>query len=112
MNYTSWILWGILVIILFSIWAALALLIINPYFVSSLPGYTIGRICIWEVVALGVSILLGRIIIVKWGGVEMIKVRDTNKLMMNRNYGILFVIYIVIALLIGIWQFWLFSQNY
>lgn len=103
---------ALLTITLFSLWAGFALLIVNKIFYKDLPGYTIGRICIWEFVAIIIAFLIARYLINKWGNVEIKHIENKRVLTMNPKFGIYFIFYFIIAIMVGIWQFWIFSQNY
>ena len=79
---------ALLMISFFSLWAAFALLIINPLFYEDLPGYTIGRICVWEYVAMGVAVLIAKMLISKWGNIEFQEIGRKKVIILNANYGI------------------------
>lgn len=102
----------ILTTTLFSYWAAFALLLVNKLFYKDLPGYVIGRICIWEGVALLAAILITRLLMFKWGNIQIINNGDGTQICLNAKYGWYFSIYFSIAIIIGIWQFWLFSMKF
>ncbi|WP_353777546.1 hypothetical protein [Winogradskyella sp. 3972H.M.0a.05] len=102
----------ILTLTLFSFWAAFALLVVNKLFYKDLPGYTIGRLCIWELVAILVAAILARLMIKKWGNITLQNVGDKTMLSLNPKYGVYFVLYFLVAVVIAIWQFWLFSQQF
>lgn|GEM_PF-1799629 len=97
---------------LFSYWAGFALLVVNKLFYKDLPGYTIGRICIWEFVAIGIAALITKRLIDKWGNVGFAEIDGKNVMTLNPKYGTYFSIFFLIATAVGIWQFWLFSQNF
>lgn len=99
-------------ITLFSLWAGFALLVVNKLFYRDLPGYTIGRICIWEFVALFIAGLIANLLIKNWGNVEVIEIKNKKLLTMNPKFGIYFGVYFLIAAVVGIWQFWIFSQKF
>ena len=44
-------------ILIFSLWAGFALLIVNPIMNADLPQYVIGRICIWDYTAMALAIM-------------------------------------------------------
>lgn len=102
----------ILTLIIFSIWAGFALLVVNKYFYKDLPGYTIGRICIWELVALIIAFIIARLMIHKWENIKFGEIQGEQKLILNPKYGIFFLSFFLLALITAIWQFWIFSQNY
>lgn len=97
---------------LFSLWAGFALLIVNKFFYKELPGYTIGRICIWDFILLIIATLIAKLMISKWGNIEIKEIDNKELLTMNPKYGIYFTIYFLIAIIVGIWQFWLFSKKF
>lgn len=103
---------ALLTLTLFSFWAAFALLIVNQFFYKDLPGYTIGRICIWELVAIIIAAIISQWMIKKWGTIQLEQVEGQTKLTLHPNYGIYFLVYFICAIVIGIWQFWLFSQQF
>ena len=99
-------------ITLFSYWAGFALLIVNKLFYKDLPGYKIGRICIWEFVALIIAIIITKTLINRWGNVETKSIENKKYLIINPKFGLYFGIYFMIAVIVGIWQFCLFSHNF
>ena len=102
----------ILTLTLFSFWAAFALLVVNKLFYQDLPGYVIGRICIWEGVALLVAALVAHQMIRKWGPIRLEQVNGERRLTFPPKYGAYFLIYFTVAVLVTIWQFWVFSQGF
>ncbi len=102
----------LLTVTLFSLWGGFALLIVNPLFYEDVPGYVIGRICIWEYVAFLVAAIIASIMINKWGNIQINESQGRKFLVMNSKYGIYFTVYFILATVVGIWQFWLFSQNF
>ena len=103
---TGQIIFQVLITIsLFSFWAGFALLVVNKLFYKDLPGYTIGRICIWELIALIAAAFVAKLMIKKWGNLKIQYVDNDLKLTMNPKYGLYFSIYFLICVLIGIWQF-------
>ena len=103
---------ALLTITLFSLWAGFALLVVNSYFYQDLPGYTIGKLCIWEVVALIVAALIAFIMLKKWGNLKMKIIENKPSIILHKNYGIYFSLYFLIGLIVAVWQFWRFAQNY
>jgi len=102
----------LIIVTLFSYWAGFALLVVNKLFYKDLPGYTIGRICIWEFVALIIAFVLSTYLINKWGNIKIAKIDNEWTLTMNPNFGIYFSVYFLIAIIVGIWQFYIFSQKF
>ena len=102
----------ILTLTVFSFWAAFALLVVNKLFYEDLPGYVIGRICIWEGVAIVVAALIAQLMIRKWGPIRLEEVNGQLRLIFPPRYGVYFLIYFTVAVLVAIWQFWVFSQGF
>ena len=102
----------VITILLFLIWAEFALFVVNPILNADLPGYKIGRICIWEYIALTAS-LLGSFAITKfWGYPEVREIGKRKNLMLNIHYGYFFLGYVLLAVAFILWQFWTFSQKF
>ena len=99
-------------ICLFSLWAAFALLIVNPIFNADLPGYRLGRICIWEYVAMSIAILCSFAIVRLWGYPEIVKIGNHKRISFNIHYVYFYLSYFIVAIAIAIWQFWIFSQKF
>ena len=102
----------IITLTLFSLWAGFALLVVNKLFYKDLPGYTIGRICMWEVVAMIIAIVITKLLIRRWGNIELIQTSDATHLKINSKFAIYLTTYFFLAVFVGIWQFWLFSQQF
>lgn len=102
----------LLTVTLFSFWAGFALLLVNKSFYKDLPGYTIGRICIWEIVAFVIAALIANFMINKWGNIKFQKIDNEYRITINPKFGVYFLVYFLIAISIGIWQFWIFSQQF
>ena len=98
---------SILTLSIFSIWAIFALTIVNPILNANLPGYTYGKLCIWELVALGVSAGLAFLVIRKFGQIKFIDAQ----LEAHKFYGLYFSIYFFLLVAVGTWQFCLFRQR-
>ena len=112
-NYSIKVLFPtLLAITLFSLWAGFALLVVNPLFYQDLPGYTIGRICIWEYVAMLIAASVTYLLIKNWGNIEVIELNGKTLITLNPKYGIYFGLYFLVAIIVAIWQFWLFSQTF
>jgi len=103
---------ALLSLLLFSLWAGFALLIINPLFHEDVPAYIIGRICIWEYIAFAVAIFLSFFITKRWGYPEILKENSKTKVKMSINYAYFLLVYLTIGIIVAIWQFWIFSQNF
>jgi len=103
---------AILTITLFSLWAGFALLVVNKYFYKDLPGYTIGRICIWEFIALAIAAIVAKLMINNWANVGYYEINNKKVLILNPKFGLYFLIYFLLAIVVGIWQFWIFAQNF
>jgi len=102
----------LITITLFSLWAGFALLVVNKLFYKDLPGYTMGRVCIWEFVAIVIAVLIAKLLINKWGNAQIKNIEGKKFIAMNPKFGIYFSVYFLLAILLGVWQFYLFSQNF
>jgi hypothetical protein len=102
----------ILSLILFSLWVVFALLIINKFYYETLPGYGIGKLCIWDLGSLIVALIIAYFIIKKWGSIEIDVQNGQKRIILNQRYFWLFSIYFLIIIGIGIWQFVVFSQQF
>lgn len=99
-------------VLLFTFWAAFALLIVNPIYNADLPNYVMGKLCIWDYIAMIIA-LLGSFILTKfWGYPEVIVIDNHKKLVLNLSYAYFFGGYFLSAFIIAIWQFWIFSQKF
>ena len=103
---------GLISLTLFSLWAAFALLFINGQYHETLPGYTIGRLCIWELVALVAAIALANWLSQRWGGIVLQEEKGQRWLRISPKFGWYFLAYFLLALIIAAWQFWRFSQQF
>jgi len=56
--------------------------------------------------------IITKVIINKWGNIEIKTIDNKRYLTLNPKYGIYFGLYFLIAIIVGIWQFWLFSQKF
>jgi len=102
----------ILTLIIFSLWAGFALLIINPYFQNDLPNYEIGTICIWEYIALVIAWAIAYLMIKSWGTLECKIIDNKSKLVLSKKYGIFILVYLTLVIAVAIWQFWIFSLKF
>lgn len=102
----------IISVLLFTIWAAFALLIINKNTPSQLPEYIMGSICIWDYGAMILSIFCSFVISKYWGYPKLIPIDQKLSLGFPLYYGYFFLGYFIFSISIAIWQFWLFSQQF
>jgi hypothetical protein len=106
------ILFIILTLMIFLIWAAFALLIVNACCEDTLPGYVIGHICVWDYTALAVSGLLAYGMIRSWGPVLLISEDRKKQIALDIRYLYFFIAYFIFGIAIAIWQFYVFSLNF
>lgn len=92
---------AVLSLFLFSLWAAFALLIINPFYRGSLPGYTLGRICPWEGLALLVAIGISRFLVKKWGPPQRTSSSKGHKIALHPGYFYFLLGYLLLAVIVG-----------
>ena len=102
----------VLSLLFFSVWAAFALLVVNPIYNANLPGYKIGRICIWEYIAFAIAVLVSVMLSKQWGYPEILQIEKQSRFLINVKYVYFLLGYFVLAISIAIWQFWLFSQKF
>lgn len=98
-------------ILVFTIWAAFALLIVNPN-LHNLPQYIMGSLCIWDFGAMAFAVFVSFIIGKYWGYPKSMIINKKASLVLPINYSYFFLGYFIFALSVGIWQFWLFSQQF
>lgn len=97
---------------LFSVWIAFALTVINPYLASSVPGYVVGRPCIWELIV-GLICLVIAYFLTKKNPVTRVKNKDGRAGLIIPDWFIYFFLYwFVIAWMVFGWQFYLFMQQF
>ncbi len=100
----------ILTILLFSIWAVFALTMINPYLSKYFVGYTVGKLCVWEIIALSLSSLLAYLTLKKWP-IHWIKDEHQTQITIPKPIVIGFIAYIFIMSIVGAWQYYLFAYT-
>ena len=61
---------------------------------------------------MAIAAVFAWIMIDKWGSVSIEQVNGERKLTMHPNFGIYYLIYLIVAVVVGIWQFILFSQKF
>ena len=93
-------------------WALFALLVVNKFFYEDLPNYTIGRVCVWEYIAMLLALLIAKLIEKSWGGILIEQKNNKSYIKLNIKYGVYFFVYFIILIAIAIWQFWLFSKEF
>jgi len=103
---------SILTIVFFSLWAGFALLVVNQNFHTKLPGYRIGKLCIWELVAFFIAAWIAKSLISKWGNIEVENQKGNRRVVLHYNYAKLFAIYFLISIFVSVWQFYVFSQSF
>lgn len=102
---------AVLSLFLFSLWAAFALLIINPFYKESLPGYTLGRICPWEGLALLIAIGISSFLVKKWGLPQRISSPEGQKIALHPGYFFFLLGYLLLALIVGGFAFYDWSSQ-
>lgn len=112
MNFIKILHVSITAILLFSVWAVFALVVVNPILNADLPAYRIGRICIWEYVMMSIAILCALGISRFWGYPEVLKLGNQSKFSLDIKYVYVFIAYIILAIVVSVWQFWLFSRQF
>jgi magnesium-transporting ATPase (P-type) len=93
---------------IFSVWAVFALTVVNPIMNAELTGYIIGRICIWEYIAIATSVVLSFFITNRFG----YPITNEKTIEMPKVYINSFLVWFVLGCIVSIWQFYLFSQKF
>ncbi len=88
-----------------SLWVVIALFGINDRIADILPGYKTGHLLTWELGALVVSLLLARLIYVRWGGVIFRRRKGKTDIVLNQKYFMLLLVHSMLFLLIALWHF-------
>ncbi|NNC99619.1 MAG: hypothetical protein HKN85_05510 [Gammaproteobacteria bacterium] len=98
--------------LVFSVWVAFALLVVNPYLHPYVPGYQVGRPCGWEFVALAVSLFTSYYWTKNWEG--PISTHHSGKLYIGLNSGlvIFLILYLVAAVAVFVWQYAEYSAGF
>jgi len=97
-------------LLIFSLWVAFALLVVNPYLHPYVPGYQVGRPCGWEFVALFVSGAVSLIWTRNWPVPE--SGQNSRSITVSASLIKFLIFYGVLAASIFVWQYSQWSVNY
>lgn len=103
---------AVVTILIFSVWVAFALVVINPYLHPYVPGYEVGKPCGWEFVALAISVLVAFYWTRRWKPPPSvikngIKYASISKSLLNFLW-----VYLVFAIVIFIFEYAKFSASF
>ena len=101
----------LLTILVFSVWVAFALLVINPYLHPFVPGYQVGNPCGWELVALFASLFTAYRWRKSWQQPCCKFEKNTTVLCVSNRFTYFALLYVSGALVIFLWQYLLFAVN-
>jgi hypothetical protein len=102
----------LLTLSLFSLWALFAVIIVNHQLHDDLPGYTIGELCRWDLLALVIAGALAFLMVKLWGPIQSETVEEKTSFVIPFQLGIYWLSYFILVLVIGAWQWLLFSQSF
>ena len=102
----------VVALLVFSVWVAFALLVVNPYLHPYVPGYQVGRPCGWEFVALFASLGITHFWTSRWSS-PTVSTRDgITNISLNFSFVVFLLLYLVAAVAIFVWQYTLFSASF
>ena len=99
-------------LIIFSLWVAFALLVINPYLHSYVPGYEVGKPCGWEFVALGVSGALAYFWTRNWPRPKHTAENGVHCITISYKFVLFLLLYMIAAISIFLWEYSKFSATF
>ncbi len=101
----------VVTLVIFSIWVAFALLVINPYLHSYIPGYQVGKPCGWEFVALAISLGIAFLWTRRWPNPRRSTENGATYITISYRFVLFLLCYMVAAILIFLWQYMEFSAG-
>ena len=102
----------VVTLLIFSIWVAFALLVINPYLHPYIPGYRVGNPCGWEFVALGISLGIAYFWTRGWSSPKRTNEHGITYVSINYSLVLFLLAYMVLAAIIFLWQYVEFSAGF
>ncbi|MCH8004866.1 MAG: hypothetical protein IH888_01390 [Planctomycetes bacterium] len=105
-------LWLALSLMIFSLWVAFALLVVNPYLHPYVPGYQVGRPCGWEFVAAGISGGLGWLFVRRWPAPALNRTDQGKTVALSFGFVVFCIAYGLVALGIFAWRYYIFSNGF
>ena len=102
----------VVALLVFSIWVAFALLVVNPYLHPYVPGYKVGRPCGWEFIALFASFGITHFWTRSWP-VPMLSDRGGVKtISLNYSFVRFLLLYLATGVAIFLWKYAIFSGSF
>lgn len=105
-----WLLISVVTLLVFSVWVAFALLVVNPWLHPWVPGYQVGRPCGWEYVALAASIGIAWIWTRRWPAPRSSCEQGVDCLLLPLGFIRFLLVYLLVAVLVFLWQYAGFMQ--
>ena len=102
----------VVALLVFSVWVAFALLVVNPYLHPYVPGYQVGRPCGWEFVALFASLGITHFWTRGWSSPTVGNRDGITNISLNFSFAVFLLLYLVAAVAIFVWQYTLFSASF
>lgn len=112
MNKNRTINFFIVTLLIFSIWIAFALLVVNPYLHPYIPGYQVGKPCGWEFVALGISASIAFLWTRNWVSLSIQNENGVRYINISLTFVVFLLAYMTLAIGIFIWQYTIFSAGF
>lgn len=96
----------------FSLWVAFALLVVNPYLHPYVPGYQVGRPCGWEFIAGAASAAIAWLWTRNWTDPVRITEDGISYIKVSYSFVVFLLCYLVAAAIIFVWQYAKFSAGF
>ena len=102
----------VVALLVFSVWVAFALLVVNPYLHPYVPGYQVGRPCGWEFVALFASVGITHFWTRRWPVPKLSERSGRTTISLSYSFVLFLLLYLAAAVVIFLWQYTLFSASF
>ncbi len=112
MNTRKVISFATVTVVVFSVWVAFALLVVNPYLHPYIPGYRVGKPCGWELVALVISLVISYLWTRRWPDPRRTTENGVTHIAVSYRFVIFVLCYMVVAILIFLWEYAQFSAGF
>lgn len=112
MNISKLISLLVVTLIVFSLWVAFALLLINPYLHPYIPGYRVGKPCGWEFVALAISAVVACLWTRRWPDPKPVIEDGVTSVRVSYRFVVFMLFYLAGAVLVFSWRYMQFSAGF
>ena len=102
----------VVALLVFSVWVAFALLVVNPYLHPYVPGYQVGRPCGWEFVAFFASVCITHFWTRRWPAPKLSDRDGMTTVSLNYNLVRFLLSYLAAAVAIFMWKYSQFSASF